>query len=40
MVYIVICRYGNQVAADELTFLYGNSRAGGFGPEVCVSGSV
>ncbi|KNA10766.1 hypothetical protein SOVF_141270 [Spinacia oleracea] len=27
-------RYGNQVTADELTFLYGESRARGFGPEV------
>lgn len=27
-------RYGNQVAADELTSLYGDSRAQGFGAEV------
>ncbi|XP_021738333.1 glutamyl-tRNA(Gln) amidotransferase subunit A, chloroplastic/mitochondrial-like [Chenopodium quinoa] len=27
-------RYGNQVTADELTNLYGESRARGFGPEV------
>ncbi|XP_010689948.2 glutamyl-tRNA(Gln) amidotransferase subunit A, chloroplastic/mitochondrial [Beta vulgaris subsp. vulgaris] len=27
-------RYGNQVVADELTFLYKDSRARGFGPEV------
>ncbi|XP_035539465.1 glutamyl-tRNA(Gln) amidotransferase subunit A, chloroplastic/mitochondrial isoform X2 [Juglans regia] len=27
-------RYGNQVAADELNSLYGDSRAKGFGPEV------
>ncbi|URE25489.1 hypothetical protein MUK42_20142 [Musa troglodytarum] len=27
-------RYGNQVAADELISLYGDSRANGFGPEV------
>lgn len=34
MVFILICRYGNQVVADELTFLYKDSRARGFGPEV------
>src|ERR1044072_8543741 len=27
-------RYGNQVYADELDFLYGDSRAKGFGSEV------
>ncbi|XP_057954828.1 glutamyl-tRNA(Gln) amidotransferase subunit A, chloroplastic/mitochondrial [Malania oleifera] len=27
-------RYGNQVVADELNSLYGDSRANGFGPEV------
>ena len=27
-------RYGNQVVADELNSLYGNSRAKGFGSEV------
>ncbi|OVA09029.1 Amidase [Macleaya cordata] len=27
-------RYGNQVAAEELNSLYGDSRANGFGPEV------
>lgn len=38
--YLLICRYGNQVTADELTFLYGESRARGFGPEVCISGNI
>ncbi|WOL15504.1 glutamyl-tRNA(Gln) amidotransferase subunit A, chloroplastic/mitochondrial [Canna indica] len=27
-------RYGNQATADELNYLYGDSRAEGFGPEV------
>ncbi|KAL2933412.1 Glutamyl-tRNA(Gln) amidotransferase subunit A chloroplastic/mitochondrial, partial [Bienertia sinuspersici] len=27
-------RYGNRIAAGELTHLYGDTRAGGFGPEV------
>ncbi|KAK1283865.1 hypothetical protein QJS10_CPB21g00668 [Acorus calamus] len=27
-------RYGNQIAADEINSLYGDSRANGFGPEV------
>lgn len=27
-------RYGNQIAADEITALYGDSRANGFGSEV------
>ncbi|KAI7732878.1 hypothetical protein M8C21_015356, partial [Ambrosia artemisiifolia] len=27
-------RYGNQIASDELSSLYGGSRANGFGPEV------
>lgn len=29
-------RYGNQVFADELISLYGDSRAKGFGSEVCI----
>lgn len=28
-------RYGNQVTAEELNALYADSRAKGFGPEVC-----
>ena len=29
-------RFGNQVFADELSTLYGDSRAEGFGSEVCI----
>lgn len=29
-------RYGNQVFAHELISLYGDSRAKGFGSEVCI----
>ena len=37
MLQILVCRYGNQLTAQELTNVYGGSRASGLGAEVCLS---